>query len=102
VRGRVAAFGVSETEDGTRPAESLVVVVEVDRSRVLEAGASARDEVVVAVRRQIQADTGLTAQDVELVPAGALPVTTSGKVQRARCRELWVAGAFASTGWERR
>lgn len=102
VRGRVAAFGVSETDDPARPTEALVVVVEVDRRTVLEGGAAAQDEVVVAVRRAIQAETGLTAAAVELVAAGALPVTTSGKVQRARCRELWVAGSFAAAGGERR
>jgi acyl-CoA synthetase (AMP-forming)/AMP-acid ligase II len=96
VRGRVAAFGVSETDDASRAAESLVVVVEVDRRGVLEGGPAAQDEVVVAVRRAIQEGTGLTAHDVGLVAAGALPVTTSGKVQRARCRALWVEGAFAA------
>ena len=81
--GRVAAFGVDDPAAGT---EALVVVCEVDR----RAGAEAAD-VVQAVRRAVSDEVGLPVSEVRLVGPGELPVTTSGKVQRARARLEFIA-----------
>ncbi|MEU7839043.1 MULTISPECIES: fatty acyl-AMP ligase [unclassified Nonomuraea] len=81
-----AAFSV---DDGTR--ELLVIVVEAD-GRVLNThGAQALRERVHDVVRE---DHRLTPDDVLVVRRGALPKTSSGKIQRSACRKHYVAGKF--------
>jgi fatty-acyl-CoA synthase len=76
--GNVIAFGV----DGYKGKESVVVVAE-----------SKADD-VEAVRRAVHAkvlDTvGLPARDVMVVQPGTLPKTSSGKLQRALCRDRYL------------
>ena len=76
--GNVIAFGV----DGYKGKETVVVVAEV------------RTEEPEAVRQAIHHRTigvcGLPPRDVMLVRAGTLPKTSSGKLQRAKCRELYL------------
>jgi len=82
--GRVAAFGVPDPAVGT---ERLCLVAELDR----RAGAGPA-EVEVAVRRRVHEENGLALADVRWVRR--VPVTTSGKIQRARARALYLeAGA---------
>ena len=77
--GNVIAFGV----DGYKGKETVVVVAEV------------RTEDPDAVRHDIHHRTldvcGLPPRDVMLVRPGTLPKTSSGKLQRAKCRELYLA-----------
>ncbi len=77
--GNVIAFGM----EGYKGKESVVVVAEV------------RTESVDAVRSSIHHRTlevsGLPPRDVMLVAPGTLPKTSSGKLQRAKCRELYLA-----------
>ena len=77
--GNVIAFGV----EGYKGKETVVVVAEV------------RTEDPDAVREAIHHRTlevcGLPPRDVMLVHAGTLPKTSSGKLQRAKCRELYLA-----------
>jgi fatty-acyl-CoA synthase len=78
--GNVAAF--------TRPGgetEELVVAVE-------RTAADADDALAAAVARRATEVTQLAVADVVLLRAGDLPKTSSGKVQRARTRELYLAG----------
>ena len=49
-----------------------------------------RDEVAASVRRAI----GLPAKDVVLVAPGSLPKTSSGKLQRALCRQRYLDRAL--------
>jgi fatty-acyl-CoA synthase len=44
------------------------------------------------VRKAVQEGMGLTMDDVVPVVPGALPKTSSGKLQRAKTRELYEAG----------
>jgi fatty-acyl-CoA synthase len=83
---RVVAFG-----DLTEAGERVVVLAE-SRYRSAKAG-----EVVLALRARL-ADAGLPADVVELVPAGFIPRTTSGKLRRGAARELWHASAGSSLG----
>ena len=80
--GNVIAFGV----EGYKGKESVVVVAEV------------RTEDPDAVRNAIHHRTldvcGLPPRDVMLVKAGTLPKTSSGKLQRAKCRELYLDEAL--------
>jgi fatty-acyl-CoA synthase len=77
--GNVIAFGM----EGYKGKESVVVVAEV------------RADHLAAVRRAIHHRTlevcGLPPRDVMLVQPGTLPKTSSGKLQRAKCRELYLA-----------
>ena len=77
--GNVIAFGM----EGYKGKESVVVVAEV------------RVDDPQAVREAIHHRTlevcGLPPRDVMLVQPGTLPKTSSGKLQRAKCRELYLA-----------
>ncbi|MEZ5257961.1 MAG: AMP-binding protein [Ilumatobacteraceae bacterium] len=77
--GNVIAFGV----EGYKGKESVVVVAE------------ARTEEPEAVREAIHHRTlevcGLPPRDVILVQPSTLPKTSSGKLQRAKCREDYLA-----------
>jgi fatty-acyl-CoA synthase len=44
------------------------------------------------VRKAVQEGMGLTLDDVVALPPGALPKTSSGKLQRAKTRELYETG----------
>jgi 8-amino-7-oxononanoate synthase len=66
----------------------LVVAVELDRHSARSADP---DEVFAAVRGAI---ADLDVAGVLLLRQGQVPVTTSGKVRRARCRELFAEGAW--------
>jgi fatty-acyl-CoA synthase len=76
--GNVIAFGV----EGSKGKESVVVVAEV-RAEDLEA-------VRHAIHHRALDVTGLPPRDVMLVKPGTLPKTSSGKLQRAKCRELYM------------
>ncbi len=80
--GDVAAFTV-EREDG---AERIVVLVQC-RSRDAREQARLRREVAAAVHRALGVEC-----DVVLVERRALPMTSSGKLARARARALYLAG----------
>lgn len=74
---RVVAFG-----DVGDAGERVVLLAE-SRYRRARAGA-----VVLALRAKL-ADAGLPADVVELVPAGFIPRTTSGKLRRGAARDRW-------------
>jgi fatty-acyl-CoA synthase len=76
--GNVIAFGM----DGYKGKESVVVVAEV-RADDLAA-------VRLAIRHRTLEVCGLPPRDVMLVQPGTLPKTSSGKLQRAKCRELYL------------
>ncbi|HUR81949.1 MAG TPA: fatty acyl-AMP ligase [Thermoanaerobaculia bacterium] len=88
--GRVAAFGVEDPEAGT---QRLCVMAECDRH-----GDPARDQALtIEVRRRVREETGLVVGDVEIVPAGTIPVTTSGKIQRGVVRRMYVEKLLTSS-----
>ncbi|MEN9823541.1 MAG: hypothetical protein RLZ04_1967 [Actinomycetota bacterium] len=77
--GNVIAFGV----EGYKGKESVVVVAEVRADDL--------DVVRDAVHHRTLDVCGLPPRDVMLVKPGTLPKTSSGKLQRAKCRELYLA-----------
>jgi fatty-acyl-CoA synthase len=81
--GNVIAFGTR----GRRGKESIVVVAE---AREVERAAQVREAVAARVRDVV----GLPAEDVVLVEPGTLPKTSSGKLQRALCRERYLESAY--------
>lgn len=89
-RGRVAAIAVPV--DGT---EDVVVVVEIkprgdSPAEVAEQLAAVKREITSAISNTHQ----LTVNDLVLVPPGSIPVTTSGKIRRSSCVELYREKTF--------
>jgi len=76
--GNVIAFGV----EGYKGKETVIVVAEVRTEQP--------DVVREAIHRRTIAVCGLPPRDVMLVRAGTLPKTSSGKLQRAKCREQYM------------
>jgi len=85
-RGCVVAFGVENAVLGT---EGLVVVAE---TRV--ADASGRDRLIGVVTERVAEAVEVPPDRVVLVPPGAVPKTSSGKVRRAAAKEQYLAGTL--------
>ncbi len=80
-----AAFAV-EVDAEERP----VAVVEVRR----DLGGAPPEQIVEAITGSIVRRHGLPLHDVVLVRAGGVPRTSSGKVRRSACRDLYRSGAL--------
>ena len=78
--GNVIAFGV----EGYKGKESVVIVAEA------KADPDGLDDVRRHVHDRCVQVCGLPPRDVMLVQPGTLPKTSSGKLQRARCREQYL------------
>ncbi|MGH3897841.1 MAG: fatty acyl-AMP ligase [Pseudonocardiaceae bacterium] len=90
----VAAFGVDGEGD-----ERLVILAELRRDVIDDSGR--HDRFLRAARRALAIHHGVEPHDVVLVPPGALPRTTSGKVRRGTCRERYLDGGFAAAEYLR-
>jgi acyl-CoA synthetase (AMP-forming)/AMP-acid ligase II len=80
------AFAVYDEASAT----DLVVVV--CESKV--EGEQERERIVVALSDEVSAECGLSVDEVVLVPPGTLPKTSSGKRQRALCRQRYLEGTL--------
>ncbi|MGD2113927.1 MAG: AMP-binding protein, partial [Acidobacteriota bacterium] len=78
--GRVAAFGVDRGGD-----EHLVVAAELRQPKASIAG-----EVTASILDCVTQAHEVSVHDIALLPKGVIPKTTSGKIQRARCRTLYL------------
>jgi acyl-CoA synthetase (AMP-forming)/AMP-acid ligase II len=78
-----AAFGIEE-----EGAERLVIVHELAR----QGHAADLDDVVSAIRQAVTAEHAVPVHAVVLLRSGALPKTSSGKIRRSACRELFLSG----------
>ncbi|MFS0898207.1 AMP-binding protein [Mycolicibacterium litorale] len=88
--GRVAAISVEQ--DRT---EQLVAIVEAKRRGDTDEEVAAHfAELKSRITSAISTAHGISAADLVLVPRGSIPITTSGKVRRASCAELYREGAF--------
>jgi len=87
-RGNVVAFGSRDPSGVERDRERVVLAFEVQEAERLAQSAKLCTE----VRKTVQEGMGLTLDDVVALPPGALPKTSSGKLQRARTRELYETG----------
>jgi acyl-CoA synthetase (AMP-forming)/AMP-acid ligase II len=82
--GRVAAFSVSRPELSK---EDVVCVAETRAATMTE-----RSALEAIILRRVTEEVNLGLDRVVLVRPGAIPKTTSGKTQRARCREMLLSG----------
>lgn len=88
--GRAAAIAVTDEH-----AEKLAVIVEYkNRGR-------SEDEMTENLRKRseeitsaISSSHGVSVHDVVLVAPGSIPITTSGKIRRATCVQLYRSGGF--------
>jgi len=80
--GNVIALGV----EGYKGKESVVVVAEVR----LTGTSGGLDDVRAHIHERTLEVCGLPPRDVMLVQPGTLPKTSSGKLQRAKCREEYL------------
>ena len=85
VAQRAVAFAVPRADDMR---DEVVVGVEVRRS-------PPPDEFAGAVRRIVAQDVGLQIDQVLALAKGAIPRTTSGKIQRSHARALFLGGKLA-------
>lgn len=90
--GRIAVFLVGDAD-----AEQEVVVLAEVRE---DAGLSAEDGQTLreCVRREASREVGVSVSRTLLLPAGTLPVTTSGKLRRGQCRSMYEAGVVRALG----
>ena len=80
-------YGAAFSVDGPN-GEALVLTLETER-RVVELDAGA---IAAAVRRAIGEIHGLPVEQIVLVRSGSLPRSSSGKIQRNRCRQQFLDG----------
>ena len=95
-RGYATAFAVpanaapgADTPDG---GSRLVIIAERAAGTSRDDPQPAIDAIAAAVSRR----HGLTVSDVRLLPAGAIPRTTSGKLARVACRTQYLSGALGT------
>jgi 1-acyl-sn-glycerol-3-phosphate acyltransferase len=122
-RGCVAAFGSPDRASGT---ERLVIVAEsrlagrrggrAEGSPAGRLAAEQRERLREAVQAAAVELLGAPADEVVLAPPHSVPKTSSGKIRRAACRELflsgklcrgsvwlpWQLGRLAAAGWRTR
>ncbi len=85
-QGCVVAFAVRDDAMGT---EQIVVVAETREREAL-----AREMLVGKVTESVTTKVGVPPDRVVLASPGVVPKTSSGKVQRTACRELYLAGTL--------
>jgi len=90
-KGNVIAFGSRDPSGQEVDRERVVVAFEAQEPAVLES-ATRTSELVSAVRKSIQEGMALSIDDVVPLLPGVLPKTSSGKLQRAKARELYESG----------
>ena len=86
-----AAFQIEEIGGGRdgRDRQALVLAAEVDHRLLRDPPVAA---LAGAIRAAVSREHGLHLSVVALLKPGTLPKTTSGKVQRSRCKSLYMAG----------
>lgn len=92
---QTGAVFTAEAKDGQM---RLIVVHEADRRWRGRVSGSALE---TAIREAVSLEHGVAIHRVALVVPGVIPRTTSGKIRRARTRELWLEDYFGGpNGWE--
>ena len=90
-RGCVAAFGVSQNEEGT---EALVVVAE---SKSFKDGPE-KETLVKAISAAVTRQLGLAPDQVHVVAPHTVPKTPSGKIRRSETRQRLLEGRLRRSG----
>ena len=88
-KGGVAVFPASDAHTGT---ERLVILAETNESNAVE-----RDRILAEINNLTVDLAGMPADDILLVPPRTVLKTSSGKLRRTACRDLYERGAIGST-----
>ena len=91
-KGSVVAFGLG---DPAADRERVVVAFEATDAPVGPGAAIRAEALMSAVRRAVLEGLGLTLDDAVALAPGALPKTSSGKLQRAATRALYESGELS-------
>ncbi|OBK88747.1 fatty-acid--CoA ligase [Mycolicibacter heraklionensis] len=91
--GRGAVFAITGERGDPFACERLVVVQEVQRHRMPDTDI---DGVLAAIRDAVRRHHRTEVHDVLLVKPMSIPTTSSGKIQRAACREKFSAGELTA------
>ena len=83
IKQEIIAFGV----EGAHAKQHIVVVAETRSEDT--------DALTKAIGRAVTTDIGVPPREVVLVPPGTVPKTSSGKLQRSACREMYRDGELA-------
>lgn len=86
--GNVVAFGDMDS----RGKERVVVVAEINSDGINSEHPKLKDSIVSTVIET----TGVPVKDVVLLPPGSLPKTSSGKLQRSLCKNLYKTNSFGT------
>ncbi|HET6676075.1 MAG TPA: amino acid adenylation domain-containing protein, partial [Nitrospiraceae bacterium] len=87
-----AAFSIEADQE-----EALIVVQEVERQE----NAPNMDELAGLIRQAVADQHDLEVTTIVLVKPGSIPKTSSGKIQRAACRQAFLAGGLSYVGINR-
>jgi long chain fatty acid CoA FadD26 len=87
--GRVAAISVPNDRS-----EQLVVIAEMKKKGSDEEALHRLRDVRKVVSSEISKLHGVRVADLVLVPAGSIPITTSGKIRRSSCIEVYQQEQF--------
>lgn len=82
----VAAFSYQNNEN-----ESLAIVAEIEPRKAKNLDSA---DVFAEIRHEIAENHEIQADNILLVRAGNIPKTSSGKIRRFRCREMFLSGEF--------
>lgn len=92
--GCVAAFGVLNPGSGT---EELVIVAETREKRLAE-----RNKIKRAITETVISALDITPDQIKLTAPRSVPKTSSGKLQRSACKEMYIEnrlGKFRIPAW---
>jgi 1-acyl-sn-glycerol-3-phosphate acyltransferase len=83
-QGCVAAFGVTNAEDGT---EELVIVAETREKRK-----ATQAKIISDINEAISNALDIVPDQIKLISPKSVPKTSSGKLQRAACKAMYLEG----------
>jgi len=86
-KGCVIAFGISDLERGT---EKLIVVAETSQKKP-----ELREKIIEKINENISNALDITADQIVLVTPHTIPKTSSGKLQRSACKNMYLQGKLA-------
>jgi acyl-CoA synthetase (AMP-forming)/AMP-acid ligase II len=87
--GSCAAFSVDVSGK-----EQVVVVAEAAPGRVSNENQPGSEEIQKAIRRAVSEEHELRLHEIVLIKPGALPKTSSGKIQRYLCRQAYLSNTL--------
>lgn len=88
-KGCVAAFGIVDRTDQT---EKIIIVAETSQTNELSIE-KIRQEIIMAITSQL----ALPPDEVHIVSPRTVPKTSSGKLQRSACKNLYTSGQLTKT-----